>query len=126
MGTLRRLGAHLMIGVPEELLARAARAPEVRARVVDDRDLEALGHALPRDGDVHVHAVLLPVAVGVELGLHPEVKLLPVLAVLEGLDHLRLPVLEAGLGGVLAGGEGAREGEYCDGSEGPEGSVHGG
>jgi len=79
-------GAELLVHVPEHVRARDAGV--VGARPVHHRHLQPLGLRLARPCHVHVHAVVAPVAVGVEVRLHPEVLPDPLRGIGEGRNDL--------------------------------------
>ena len=106
---------------------RSSRCPaapsrrEVRAGLVDDRDLEAFAVGLAGTRHVDVHAVLATVAVRVELGLDPQEVAHPVGRPPKRVDDLRLAVDEHG-GRLLrrgVGGLGFLRGDprQCDTTE---------
>ena len=70
-GPRRRHLTDFLFHVPEKLpIAGCSR--EVRRRFVEDRNFEPFSLGLFRPGDVDEHAIVLAVAVGIELGLDPQ------------------------------------------------------
>ena len=110
------IAADLLPQVPEVVPVGARDAGVVRTRLVDDRHPQPLAVGLRLAGDVDVHAVGPSVAVGVELGLDPEVVADPGGRIGEGGDDLGLAVLDDGAG--LGGGRGAERGQGEEGEEG--------
>ena len=116
--TGRGIAADLLPQVPEVVEVDAGDAGVVGAGLVDGGDREPLGVGLAGAGDGDVYAVGPAVAVGVELGLDPEVVPDPGGRIGERGDDLGLAVFDDGSG--LGGGWGG-EGEEREGEEGEEG-----
>ena len=119
----RGIAADLLPQVPEVVPVGARHAGVVGAGLVDDGHPEAVGLCLPLACNVDVHAVGPAVAVGVELGLDPEVVADPGGRVGERGDDLGLAVLDDGAG--LGGGRGG-EGEGGERRQRDEGGGGGG
>ena len=102
----RRIAAHLLAQIPEVIPVGARNPRIIGTRFVDDRHLHspALGLAGARHGDMN--PVGPPVAIGVEIGLHPEIVPDPVGRIGKGGNDLGLAVLDHGavLGGGRSGG----------------------
>ena len=88
------LAADLLTQVPEVVEVQSGDPGVVRARFVDDGNPEPFRLGLRGPGDIHMHPVRTAVAVGVELGLYPEVVANPLGRVGEGGHDLRLALLD--------------------------------
>ena len=69
----RRIFSDLLLHIPEKIQVRTADPRIVRARLIDDRDLEPFAVGLSLTGHIYVHPVESAVTIGIEFGLHPQV-----------------------------------------------------